>query len=57
MFIVNFNNQYSIYYIYAESLLISFDLSIQIINNHVHRSQIMIFTMFYHLKFIDDDKY
>ena len=56
IFIVNFNDRYQIYRNYVEFLLISFDLSIQTINNYVHRSQIMIVTIFCHLKFIDDDK-
>ena len=57
MFIVKIDDRYQIYHNYIESLLTSLDLSIQIVNDHIHRSQIVIVTMFYHLKFIDDDKY
>ena len=57
VFIDNFDDRYQIYYNYIESLLISFNLSIQIVNDHVHRSQIVIVTMLCHLKFIDDNKY
>ena len=57
MFIVNFNDRYQIHHNYIEFLLTLPDLSIQIINDHVHRSQIMIVTTFCHLKLIDDDKH
>ena len=57
MFIVNFNNQYQTHQNYVESFLTLFDFSIQIINNHVHRSRIVIVAMLCHLKLIDDDKY
>ena len=57
MFIVNFDNRYQIQHNYAEFLLISFNLSIQIVNDYVHRSQIVIVTMLYYLKLIDNDKY
>ena len=57
IFIVNFNDQYQIDYNYTESFLTSFDLSVQIVNNYVYRSQIVIVTMLWYLKFINDDKY
>ena len=57
VFIVNFNDRYQIHHNYIESFLLLFNLSIQIVNDHIHRSQIVIVTMFCHLKFINDDKY
>ena len=57
VFIVNFSNKYQIHHNYVESLLASLDFSIQIVNDHVHRSEIMIIIMLCHLKLIDNNKY
>ena len=57
VFIVNFDDRYQIHYNYVDFLLISSDLSLQVVNDYVHRSQIIIVIMLYHLKLIDDNKY